>query len=64
MKEEIEKLEKEVKELKSDLKFAKMVEMEAVHRYRKVADELLIYYLNYGILKKKEKKKWNINSLK
>lgn len=57
MKEEIEKLEKEVKELKEELKFAKMVEMEAVHRYRKVADELLIYYLNYGILKKKEKKK-------
>lgn len=57
MKEEIEKLEKEVKELKAELKFAKMVEMEAVHRYRKVADELLIYYLNYGILKKKEKKK-------
>lgn len=57
MKEEIEKLEKEVKELKEELKFAKTVEMEAVHKYRKVADELLIYYLNYGILKKKEKKK-------
>lgn len=57
MKEEIEKLKKEVRELKEELKFAKIVEMEAVHRYRKVADELLIYYLNYGILKKKEKKK-------
>jgi hypothetical protein len=57
MKEEIEKLEKEVRELKEELKFTKVVEMEAVVRYEKVVNELLTYYDRYGKLGVKEKKK-------
>ena len=49
-----EELEEEIKELKRQLNFAKMVEMEAVSRYRKVADELLMYYIHYGKEKKKK----------
>lgn len=47
-------LEEEIKELKEQLKLAKQVEMEAVSRYRKVADELLMYYTNFGKEKKKK----------
>lgn len=52
-----EDLEKEIKELKAELNFAKMIEMEAVHRYEKVVNELLTYYDRYGKLGVKEKKK-------
>ena len=46
-------LEEEIKELKEQLKQMKQIEEEAVARYKKVADELLMYYAHFG----KEKKK-------
>ena len=46
--EENKKLKKEKRELARELKFAKEIEMEAVRRYTKVADELLIYYIKYA----------------
>jgi capsule polysaccharide export protein KpsE/RkpR len=56
--EENKKLKKEKRELARELKFAKEIEMEAVRRYTKVADELLIYYIKYGIIDIKERKKY------
>lgn len=55
--EENKKLRKEKRELARELTFAKEVEMEAVRRYGKVADELLVYYIEYGIIDFKERKK-------
>ena len=54
MEKSKEDLEKEIKELKEQLKEAREIELEAVARYRKVADELLMYYTNFG---KENKKK-------
>lgn len=52
-----EELEEEIKELKSRLKFTIEIKNEAVVRYEKVVNELLIYYDRYGKLGVKEKKK-------
>lgn len=52
-----EELEKEIKELKSRLKNTIEIKNEAVVRYEKVVNELLIYYDRYGKLGVKEKKK-------
>lgn len=53
----VKKLRKENTELKQELNFRKQVEMEAVKRYGKVADELLVYYLEYGRIDFKERKR-------
>lgn len=50
-------LEEEIKELKSRLKLAIEIKNEAVIRYEKVVNELLIYYDRYGKINTKEKKK-------
>ena len=55
--EQNKKLKKEVRELRTELKFRKEIELEAVRRYGKVADELLVYYIEYGIIDFKERKK-------
>lgn len=55
--EQNKKLKKEVRELRAELKFRKEIELEAVRRYGKVADELLVYYIEYGIIDFKERKK-------
>lgn len=57
LQEQVKKLKKENRELKQDYNFMKQVEMEAVKRYGKVADELLVYYIEYGIIDFKERKK-------
>ncbi len=44
----IEKIEQEKKELIKELEYVKSIEKEAVRRYNKVADELLLYYIHYG----------------
>lgn len=53
----VKKQRKEIKELKEELNFKKEVEIEAVRRYGRVADELLMYYIHYGKLDFKEVKK-------
>lgn len=57
LQELVKKQRKEIKELKEELNFVKEVEMEAVRRYGKVADELLVYYVEYGRIDFKERKK-------
>lgn len=49
-----QELEIENRELKAELKEVKKREMEAVARYKRVADELLMYYTNFGKEKKKK----------
>ena len=63
LQEQVKKLKKENRELKIELNFAKEIEMEAVKRYGKVADELLVYYIEYGRIdfKERNKKKWNMS---
>lgn len=63
--DENKKLKNEKRELVEELRLTKIIEFEAVKRYRKVADELLLYYIQFGIINKKErnKKKWNMNLL-
>ena len=57
LQELVKKLKKENRELKEELNFVKEVEMEAVKRYGKVADELLVYYIEYGRIDFKERNK-------
>ena len=57
LQELVKKLRKEIRELKEENKFIKEVEMEAVKRYGKVADELLVYYIEYGRIDFKERNK-------
>lgn len=62
LKEQVKKLKKEKRELSSELDYRKEIELEAVRRYTKVADELLLYYIKYGKLEeRKKKKKWSMN---
>lgn len=64
LQEQVKKLKKEKRELTAELNFRKEIEQEAVRRYSKVADELLIYYIHYGKLdfeERKRKKKWSTN---
>jgi hypothetical protein len=46
--EKIKVLRKEKKELVQELNRLRIIEHEAVQRYGKVADELLLYYIHYG----------------
>lgn len=57
LQELVKKLRKENRELKEELNFKTEVEMEAVKRYGKVADELLVYYIEYGRIDFKERNK-------
>lgn len=57
LQERAETLEKENRELVKELKLRKEIELEAVKRYRKVADEWLIYFVNYGSVEKLYPKK-------
>lgn len=57
LQEQVKKLRKENRELKTELNFTKEIEMEAVKRYGRVADELLVYYIEYGKIDFKERKK-------
>jgi hypothetical protein len=57
LQELVKKQRKEIRELKEELNFKKEVEMEAVKRYGKVADELLVYYIEYGRIDFKERNK-------
>lgn len=57
LQEQVKKLRKEKRELTEELNFRKEIEIEAVRRYTRVADELLLYYIKYGELKTKERKK-------
>lgn len=54
---ELKKLRKEKLELKKELEYTKLIELEAVRRYDRVANELLLYYIKYGIIDNKERKK-------
>ena len=55
--DENKKLKNEKRELVEELRLTKIIEFEAVKRYRKVADELLLYYIQFGIINKKERNK-------
>jgi hypothetical protein len=57
LKEQVNKLQKEKLELVEELNFKCEIEKEAVRRYDKVSSELLMYYIKYGKLDKKGKKK-------
>lgn len=57
LQEQLKKLRKEKRELKEELNFRKQVEIEAVKRYGKVADELLLYYIHYGKIDFEERKR-------
>lgn len=57
LQNQIKELKKEKRELKAELNFRKEIEKEAVRRYTKVADELLIYYIHYGKIKERKIKK-------
>ena len=57
LQEQVKKLKKEKRELEEELNFRKEIELEAVRRYTKVADELLMYYIHYGKLDFKERKR-------
>lgn len=55
--EQNKKLKKEKRELATELNYIRAIEKEAVRRYNKVADELLLYYIHYGKIDVKEMKK-------
>lgn len=55
--EQNKKLKKEKRELATELNYIRSIEKEAVRRYNKVADELLLYYIHYGKIDVKEMKK-------
>lgn len=57
LQEQVKKLQKEKRELNHELAITKEIEMEAVRRYGRVADELLMYYIKYGKIELKERKK-------
>ena len=52
--EQNKKLKKEKRELKAELNRVRAIEIEAVKRYGRVADELLLYYAHYGKIDLKE----------
>jgi regulator of replication initiation timing len=55
--EQNKKLKTEKKELVRELNYLREIEKEAVKRYGRVADELLLYYIHYGRIDIKEIKK-------
>jgi regulator of replication initiation timing len=55
--EQNKKLKTEKKELVRELNYLREIEKEAVRRYGRVADELLLYYIHYGRIDIKEIKK-------
>ena len=55
--EQNKKLKKEKRELVKELNFLRNIEKEAVRRYEKASEELLLYYIHYGKLDIKEAKK-------
>ena len=55
--EQNKKLKKEKREAVTELNRIRAIEKEAVRRYGKVADELLLYYIHYGRINVKEMKK-------
>ena len=57
MTEQLKNLRKEKRELATELNYIRAIEKEAVRRYNKVADELLLYYIHYGKIDVKEMKK-------
>lgn len=57
LNEQIKKLKKEKREAVTELNRIKAIEKEAVKRYGKVADELLLYYIHYGRINVEEMKK-------
>lgn len=52
--EQVKKLRKERRELRSELNRLRLIEKEAVRRYGRVSDELLLYYIHYGRINMKE----------
>ena len=52
--EQNKKLKKDRRELRAELNRVRAIEIEAVKRYGKVADELLLYYIHYGKIDLKE----------
>lgn len=48
-KEEYKNLLIEYNKIKQELKFRKEIEKEAVRRYNRVANELLQWYIKYGV---------------
>ena len=50
----VKDLKKERRELRTELNRLRLIEKEAVKRYGKVADELLLYYIHYGRIDIKE----------
>ena len=57
LSEQVKKLKKEKRELATELNYIREIEKEAVRRYGRVADELLLYYIHYGRIDIKEMKK-------
>lgn len=57
LQEQVKKLKKEKRELVTELNHLRVIEKEAVRRYGRVADELLLYYIHYGRINVKEMKK-------
>lgn len=57
LSEQVKKLKKEKRELAQELNYIREIEKEAVRRYGRVADELLLYYIHYGRIDIKEMKK-------
>lgn len=55
--EQNKKLKTEKRELVRELNYLREIEKEAVRRYGRVADELLLYYIHYGRIDIKEIKK-------
>lgn len=52
--EMVNTLKKERRELRTELNRIRAIELEAVKRYEKVSDELLLYYIHYGKIDLKE----------
>lgn len=57
LSEQNKKVKKEKRELAQELNYIREIEKEAVRRYGRVADELLLYYIHYGRIDIKEMKK-------
>ena len=55
--EQVKKLKKEKREAVTELNYIRAIEKEAVKRYERVADELLLYYIHYGRINVEEMKK-------
>lgn len=50
----VKDLKKERRELRAELNRIRAIEIEAVKRYGRVSDELLLYYIHYGRIDMKE----------